>query len=54
MGTKTKGAIPSTIKEGGFVVVDGIRNLGTTTTKNCVVEHSKEFIATSRRSYTTR
>jgi hypothetical protein len=53
MGTTTKGAIPSTIREGGFAVVDGRRNLGTTT-ENCAVERLKESIATKRRSYITR
>jgi hypothetical protein len=38
MGTIAKGTIPSIVREGDFVVVDGRRNLGTTTTKNCAVE----------------
>jgi hypothetical protein len=41
MGTITKGTIPSTIREGGFATTYGIKNLGTITTKNCVVEHLK-------------
>jgi hypothetical protein len=31
MGIITKGAIPSTAREGGFAVADGRRNLGITT-----------------------
>jgi hypothetical protein len=36
MGTTTKGAIPSTTREGGFVAIDKKRNPRTTTTKNCI------------------
>ncbi len=36
MGTTTKGAIPSTTREGGFAAIDKRRNPRTTTTKNCV------------------
>jgi hypothetical protein len=35
MGITTKGTIPSIAREGGFAIVDGRRNLGITTTKNC-------------------
>jgi hypothetical protein len=41
MGKITKGTIPSTIREGGFATTYEIKNLGTITTKNCVVEHLK-------------
>jgi hypothetical protein len=38
MGTIEKGAIPSTIREGGFVTMDEKRNLGIITTKNCATK----------------
>jgi len=37
MGTRTKGTIPSTAREGDFVVLDRRRNLGTTI-ENCVAK----------------
>jgi hypothetical protein len=37
------------IREGGFATTYRIRNLGTITTKNCVVEHLKEFVATRKK-----
>jgi hypothetical protein len=38
MGTIAKGAIPSTIKEGGFATIDKRRNPRTTTTANYATE----------------
>jgi hypothetical protein len=35
MGITTKGAIPSTIREGGFVTTDRRRNPRITTIENC-------------------
>jgi hypothetical protein len=53
MGTTIKGAIPSTIRKGGFVVANG-RNSRTTTNENCATKYSKEFATIRRKSYTTR
>jgi hypothetical protein len=38
MGIIAEGTIPSTVREGDFAVIDGRRNLGTTTTKTCAEE----------------
>ncbi len=53
MGTTTKGVIPSTVREGGFVVVDERRNLGIATIENFATEWSKKY-ASTRRSYTIK
>jgi hypothetical protein len=54
MGTTAKGAIPSTTREGGFVAIDKRRNPRITTTENYATELSREFVATKKRSYTTK
>jgi hypothetical protein len=53
MDTTTKGAIPSTAREGGFAVADGRRNLGIATIKFFAIERSKEYVAT-RKKYTLK
>ncbi len=50
MGTTTKGAIPSIVREGGFAVTDRKRNPWIATINFFVIERSKEYVTTRKSS----